>query len=557
MRERSTQTTESRTNRVFGGGVAVLLTAFATNLAISLPAYAHPTFKLENGKGEFLSVPADPQGRTVRTLFGDDLDVNSFLSTWGVYVFNNTSQVYNPASLDQQIYAGDGFWIFQSTGRDVQLDVPDNLPVPTSTFSYSLPASSGSAWALVGNPFPWSTPVSSYRFDTNSGRCANGCTLSSARRGSPSYTNEQLYTYDSGTGAYAEDSPGDYIHPWRAYWVSSRSTNGLSPRLLIPRSAPVQMSCPATPFSWRFVDRLNTNGYWGSCSPGSNIGTRSWFGGGLQAHGIVRPGTPGANFSIDWDIDAPVSGHAEFDISAARDIYSAKDLGFGTTNWPSGSLDSLIMSSRGIFETASNASRADPAGKLHVQALFWLTSRPTSSGSPHNIDINKKYDHDNNPDTPEICVTPKYSIDITVAEYMPETIKRLYDAAPRPGGALYVGEMSGIWTGGQSYAVYKRQPGDVCEVVSYLAIRKNNLAYTLGFQRSEVNVGRVIKWLQDNDGIINSSWYINTLAWEITGASEDGQARSVGDSKARFRFSCYSIPGLNGSRSGAGYNFCR
>jgi hypothetical protein len=216
------------------------------------------TFTLADDRWESLVIPANPDGRTVGELLGDDLPIDSlFGSDWAVFTYNPQIGTYNTSSLDEVLIQGRAFWIIQRTGEAVVLDVPDDLPAgdyaqsgacasDAGCFEMPLPADSmlpagamGQRFDFVGAPFAFASNLADVRLQTtfDGDTCEAGCDL--AQAAAQSYTLDQVWIYDDSINNYLTPGSGDTVAPWRGYWVVAlQAVEGKSPSLLLPYNAP-------------------------------------------------------------------------------------------------------------------------------------------------------------------------------------------------------------------------------------------------------------------------------------------------------------------------------
>jgi len=218
-------------------------------LVLSSPLIAD-TFELRPNSWEILVIPGDPAGRSIGELLADDMQSLEYKEDWTIYTYNASSQSYSsPSSLENELVAGQAFWIIQTGDTSVTLDIPDSLPEPqplndpacaSNQGCYSINLSTGDtsdSFHLVGSPFSDATDINNLRFATqSSGACASGCDLNQA--GSAEYSNSFVWVYDSAMGSYNKISTGDTVLPWQGFWmVVLAAAQPHDPRLNFPYSA--------------------------------------------------------------------------------------------------------------------------------------------------------------------------------------------------------------------------------------------------------------------------------------------------------------------------------
>jgi len=207
-----------------------------------------PTFTLKNGQWEQLVVPADTSNASIRTLFADDLPADQYGASWALYPFDGISNSYTAIGLDDTIPNGAGFWIIQTTGRDVTLDVPDNIPpVPSessnacilsSCSSIALPAATNrSVFSMLGSGLASNVLARQLRVRTEQqgSLCLNGCDLQTAT--GHDYISAPLWRWDNSSGSYLDLSKGGSISPWHAFWINIRpNASGTNASMLFPKA---------------------------------------------------------------------------------------------------------------------------------------------------------------------------------------------------------------------------------------------------------------------------------------------------------------------------------
>lgn len=298
--------------------------------------------------------------------------------------------------------------------------------------------------------------------------------------------------------------------------------------------------------TWAFHDdvlrRLSARGdFQGWCNPGEGLVTRTYVTPGWRGDAVVNTGYPGGNFWIDWSNAGAEGGpHAEFDISIARDLWQGADLGYGDRSIGSlreAEID-LTLTARGSWAQGAHTPDAAPEGKSHVQVIIWLT-REAGADANAGLDENGA------------CID-RQSVDITVVQWLPEALRENYLGLVNVNPTTRW--VASVDDGGASYEVYAREPGDICEAASYLAIRAVD-GFGLEPASVAVDAGAFLGALID-DAPFDESWFIAALGWEITGASADQSDARLGDSAGKFVFECYSIPSLVDRRTGPGHDRC-
>lgn len=218
------------------------------------------TFTLAHDRWETLVIPANPEGRTVADLLGDDLPESAVYGTdWAVYTYNPQTRAYNHSSPDQQLFQGQAFWIIQLTNEPVILDMPDDLAAADYSesaactseegcFEIALPADPalpagtvGQRYALIGAPYDFTSDLTDIRLqtDVDGDACEPGCDFTQSA--AQNYTPDHVWIYDDAATNphYIDAGIGYAVGPWQGYWIAAlQALEGKSPYLLLPYSAP-------------------------------------------------------------------------------------------------------------------------------------------------------------------------------------------------------------------------------------------------------------------------------------------------------------------------------
>ncbi len=223
--------------------------SFATLLSATPSVLnAATTLTLPSNEWVSVSIPGDlgPAGRSIRSLFGDDLPMDEAGDSWRVfrYLPEKTGGKYQKLGADSHLYNGEGYWFVQGTGAAITLDLPADVqqPAPQSMAGCStvagctqilLDADSGvGLWNLIGMPLDHSLPLAETRAVADTGACATGCTLDEATDASVLFN--RAYEYRNGNTATL--TPGDNLTPWRAVWMVTMP-GADTPRLFLPAKA--------------------------------------------------------------------------------------------------------------------------------------------------------------------------------------------------------------------------------------------------------------------------------------------------------------------------------
>jgi len=187
---------------------------------------------------------------TVEDIFGDELG-SGYGQLWSVFDYSpaGDNPGYRRLAIDDVLEGGRGYWVIQTTSESATLALPSGssrraspvLPAqgcsPDSTcleqpLALSVDSNLPKSNNLLGNPFRNSVAVNRLRIATDSGSCAEGCTLDEAFENGITQDKVFIFTSDS----YAELRGEDRIPPQAGLFVGVLPTaTDLNPRLLFPR----------------------------------------------------------------------------------------------------------------------------------------------------------------------------------------------------------------------------------------------------------------------------------------------------------------------------------
>jgi len=314
-----------------------------------------------------------------------------------------------------------------------------------------------------------------------------------------------------------------------------------------PGAAGPITSCSNVSKAWEFLQGSSgplSPKFYGGCQPGDGLVTNAWMQQTWRGNATVNTGTPGSNFWIDWKNTGVGGGdgHAEFDIGVARAYMKNGTQGYGQVP-----IRTLLQNNRDLRLTAKASwapsrypNNPSPVGKVHAQAIIWLAD---AAGKEANA--GQRLDGS--------CAALD-TIDITVVQYINEAIRQKYRAGRELGPTTQVVGLNQS-IDGERYDIFVRDPGDVCERASYLAIRTENAIGTTP-KVVTVNARAFIDRLM-LDGYFDRDWYISRMGWEVAGASGD-TTTNTGNSGGKIVFDCYSIPMLSGTNPDRpGFRACR
>ena len=220
-----------------------LLFSIVFSLSVGVGHSSAASLALESGEWELASIPGDSGSYSVADVFvSDALPEEEYSSSWAIFTFDVQAGVYAEVPLDGSIETGEGFWIIQKTGVNVEVEL-DKLPMPA-------PASAGcthvngchvvglesrsseASWNIAGIVSETARDVADISFfqDKSGAGCVSGCLAEEALS---SGVFGPIWSYDSASGEYNRLDASSRILPGQGLWV--RTAAGLSnPRMLIP-----------------------------------------------------------------------------------------------------------------------------------------------------------------------------------------------------------------------------------------------------------------------------------------------------------------------------------
>jgi hypothetical protein len=155
---------------------------------------------------QLISLPESYSGVSLDTIFGySGVKLAVWLAASNYYPITPTP----PAN---EIIAGQGYWVRFPINVAVTLQ---GTPTPTNT-PFVIPLHAG--WNMVGDPFPFTVPLSSLTFNKESK------SFSSAISGSSPLIGSSVYSYNSSTNAYVT---ANTLSPSVGYWVFAYSATDL------------------------------------------------------------------------------------------------------------------------------------------------------------------------------------------------------------------------------------------------------------------------------------------------------------------------------------------
>lgn len=205
-----------------------------------------------------LSLPCEPapQSATVEAIF-DELDINDLDTTWALFTFTSQgpdANQYVRATGDTVLKAGQGFWIRQDTGTDVEIRMPaqsNEIVVDTlsavcaaGTACYGIELSGDRAltpWNMVGNPYSESTAFDQVRVTAPAGSCADtdGCSITQALDVTQAnLLRAPFFSWDDTAVVpdYRNFEAGGQLDVWSAAWMFERGdAEGNAPTVVLAK----------------------------------------------------------------------------------------------------------------------------------------------------------------------------------------------------------------------------------------------------------------------------------------------------------------------------------
>lgn len=199
-----------------------------------------------------LSLPCTPpEGATVGSIIGDDIP-GQINSTWAIFTYDPSTNLYDPLNEGSSLTAGQGFWIIQKNVSEVELDMPVGSYRTASSFPASACGSkngcentqlsgvlSPSRWLLQGFPGEAPVDIDSLIVSTLTGPCSevDGCSFSVASNAEEgNIIFEDFFRYSASENSYDLVGSSQSTQPWDAYWIAQRNgAEGVMAVLHAPR----------------------------------------------------------------------------------------------------------------------------------------------------------------------------------------------------------------------------------------------------------------------------------------------------------------------------------
>ncbi len=215
--------------------------AFAFDLACAPNIIS--TLGIPNNQWLMVGLPCDPgEHNTVAEVFGDEIP-GTYGIDWAMlrYTTSGYEKLNSSSSMNQK----EGYWIIQQSGDEIFIDLPNSsTPTLISNYEGCLASAKGcfeiplmtqansDHLNLINYPFWTVANIGNVRVVTDTGACATGCDLDTAK--TEGILHNEFFTYN-GEG-YDTITTRDDLFPLKAYWaVTLDSADGTNPRLLIPK----------------------------------------------------------------------------------------------------------------------------------------------------------------------------------------------------------------------------------------------------------------------------------------------------------------------------------
>lgn len=183
-------------------------------------------YHLPNDEWRLISLPATPpeNANTVEAIISDDIfaaDATAgYGEKWVLFSYDRVSNKYHKLTFSEVLDPGQGYWIIQKTGQDINLDLPaGSVNTVNKNVEVNLTPVRGSQavqWNLVGNPFAVPKKLSEFSVKTNTGPCSNPeCSLDNAK--SEKIVHNVVWRYSG--SAFESIESGQTLNIWDGFWI--------------------------------------------------------------------------------------------------------------------------------------------------------------------------------------------------------------------------------------------------------------------------------------------------------------------------------------------------
>ena len=254
---------------------ALLLASAAAFGASPAAAADPPALRLEHARWEMISPPADVGGATLAEIF-DELPngPGDYGEAWAVFrtaaptsAAGNVGYELVPST--GTLEAGEGYWVIQATGADVEVRLPASGGAAAS--GPGCPAIGGCAtaplkmtddgrdylWNLTGLPVAEPLPLARASVVTTGGACGPGCDFAAAE--AAGVMHDEMWRYVDRPGeAYEKLTQSDALEPWQAVWVPVlANAAGRSAKLSVGAREPADRPDLANGYTLAFEDEFD------------------------------------------------------------------------------------------------------------------------------------------------------------------------------------------------------------------------------------------------------------------------------------------------------------
>ena len=186
-------------------------------IAISAESSCGGSFELASNQWRQISLPCNPgSANTVADLFPNIPGTYGTDWTLWRYDVNGKKSAYVNLTTSDPLEQGVGYWIIQTHSDPVTLTMPSgSTPTTATTFNIPLATKNNdSQWNMIGYPYDTEGILGNTTVGANSGVCASGCDLNTAK--AEGIVHNQLWSY-TGTD-YAFINTSENLEPWMGYW---------------------------------------------------------------------------------------------------------------------------------------------------------------------------------------------------------------------------------------------------------------------------------------------------------------------------------------------------
>ncbi len=215
---------------------------YGNRYADMVNAEPYPAKLLRDNTWEQIGIPANAPDLTVKTVFADQLPLESYGSLWTLFRFDALTGTYQSLTVDDSLAQGTGYWIIQNTEEDrtirmpyVSTDTPvDNSAACASTngcFAIPVVGLQSPTWNMLSYPFAQTGSFDSSRLILGEGVCTDGCTLAQAT--AQNLIEQTVWVYNGALNRYQSISEGDSWHPWSGFWLAAYGALGANNSALL------------------------------------------------------------------------------------------------------------------------------------------------------------------------------------------------------------------------------------------------------------------------------------------------------------------------------------